>query len=96
VFQVDLHILPLAGCDVVLGTQWLRILCHILGNFVSLTMEFQYSKTKSVLQGLQQVPQVSLEDANAFKLSNKRKRYDTLPPQYITPDHLCPRDKFYF
>jgi len=59
-------------------------------------MEFQYSKTKSVLQGLQQVPQVSLEDANAFKLSNKRKRYDTLPPQYITPDHLCPRDNFYF
>lgn len=73
-FQVDLYILPLAGCDVVLGTQWLRILGPILWNFVSLTMEFQYSKTKCVLQGLQQVPQVSLEDANAFKLSNKRNK----------------------
>jgi hypothetical protein len=37
-FRVDLYILPLAGCDMVLGIQWLRLLGPILWDFDQLTM----------------------------------------------------------
>jgi hypothetical protein len=40
VFRTDLFILPLAGCDVVLGIQWLRTLGPILWDFTKLQMEF--------------------------------------------------------
>jgi len=42
VFQLEFYILPLAGCDIVLGIQWLRILGPILWDFQQFTMKFQY------------------------------------------------------
>ena len=70
-YKMDLYILPLAGCDIVLGIQWLRVLGPILWDFDHLTMEFQYGSKRCVLQGLQQGPQLSLEDRKAFKWLNK-------------------------
>jgi hypothetical protein len=67
VFQVDLYALPLAGCDVVLGIQWLRILGPILWNFDDLTMEFQWGTRRCRLKGLQQGPELSMEDVNSFR-----------------------------
>jgi hypothetical protein len=52
IFQVDLYILPLAGCVVVLGIQWLCILGPILWDFVSLTMELTHDNDKCLLKGL--------------------------------------------
>jgi hypothetical protein len=52
-FLVELYILPLAGCDVVLGIHWLRMLGPILWDFVTLSMEFEYANHKCVLRGLQ-------------------------------------------
>lgn len=63
IFQVDIYILPSASCDVVLGIQWLCILGPILWNFVSLTMEFAHDSGKYLLKGLQQGPNLSMEDA---------------------------------
>jgi hypothetical protein len=48
---------------VVLGIQWLCILGPILWNFVSLTMEFAHDSGKYLLKGLQQGPNLSMEDA---------------------------------
>jgi hypothetical protein len=67
VFQLEFYILSLAGCDIVLGIQWLRILGPILWDFQHLAMKFQYGQMDCVLQGLLQGPQLSLEDAADFK-----------------------------
>jgi hypothetical protein len=53
VFQVNLFVLPLVGCDVVLGIQWLRLLGPILWDFVALIMEFTYVGNRCLLKGLQ-------------------------------------------
>jgi hypothetical protein len=52
-FLVDLCVLPLAGCDVVLGIQWLNLLGPILWDFVAFTMEFTHANHKCLLKGLQ-------------------------------------------
>lgn len=65
-FQVDLNVLPLAGCDVVLGIQSLRILGPILWNFDDLTIEFQWGTRRCSLKGLQQGPELSMEDVSSF------------------------------
>lgn len=40
IFDVDLHVLPIGGADVVLGIQWLKQLGPIITNYDSLTMQF--------------------------------------------------------
>lgn len=37
---VDLYTLPLGGCDIVLGVQWLSSISSVLWDFQLLTMEF--------------------------------------------------------
>jgi hypothetical protein len=71
VFQVDLYILPLAGCDVVLGIQWLRLLGPILWNFDDLTMVFQWGTRRCSLKGLQQGPKLSWENESSFRWLKK-------------------------
>nr|GEX20809.1 retrotransposon-related protein [Tanacetum cinerariifolium] len=44
-------ILPLGGCDMVLGNQWLSTLGNILFNFKELKIEFKYEGRKAVLKG---------------------------------------------
>ncbi|KAF5465151.1 hypothetical protein F2P56_015182 [Juglans regia] len=51
-FQVDMYLLELAGCDMVLGVQWLQGLGSILWNFQELTMQFTYNAKIVVLKGL--------------------------------------------
>jgi len=68
---VELYILPLAGCDVVLGIHWLRMLGPILWDFATLSMEFEYANHKCVLRGLQQGKPWSLEGAETFKISKQ-------------------------
>ena len=45
--------MPLGGCDVILGTQWLRTLGPILWDFVELWMHFLVNGKKHTLNGLQ-------------------------------------------
>jgi len=68
VFRTELFILPLAGCDVVLGIQWLRTLGPIVWDFTKLQMEFQYEGKNCMLQGLQRGPDLSFAEGDSFKL----------------------------
>ncbi|GJY93175.1 reverse transcriptase [Tanacetum coccineum] len=49
-FAVDMMILPLGGCEMVLGIQWLSTLGDIKCNFKLLRMEFNYNKRRMVLR----------------------------------------------
>lgn len=75
VFWMDLFILPLAGCDAILGIQWLRTLGPILWDFSALTMKFTWAGFPCVLQGLQQGPTVILEGEESFKLPKHERKW---------------------
>lgn len=47
-----MHVLVLAGCDMVLGIQWLRGLDSILWNFANLTMKFTYLNQQVEIKSL--------------------------------------------
>ncbi|KAG2666849.1 hypothetical protein I3843_15G081700 [Carya illinoinensis] len=51
-FTMDLYVLVLAGCDIVLGVQWLQGLGSILWNFQQLTMQFTHKSALVTLKGL--------------------------------------------
>jgi hypothetical protein len=51
-FHVDLFVMPLAGYDVVLGTQWLATLGPVLWDFGARTMTFQRQGQSVCWQGV--------------------------------------------
>nr|GFA37929.1 hypothetical protein [Tanacetum cinerariifolium] len=50
-FQSDVMIIPLGGCEMVLGIQWMATLGNILANFKELGMEFKYKGKRVLLRG---------------------------------------------
>ncbi|GJW56364.1 gypsy/ty3 retroelement polyprotein [Tanacetum coccineum] len=50
-FYTDMMILPLGGCEMVLGIQWLATLGDIKCNFSKFRMEFMYKDKKLTLMG---------------------------------------------
>jgi hypothetical protein len=52
IFAVDLYILQLEGYEVVLGTQWLRILGPIRWDFEMLEMQFVWNMLTVVIHGI--------------------------------------------
>ncbi|GJY93093.1 retrotransposable element Tf2 [Tanacetum coccineum] len=50
-FTTDVMLIPLGGCDMVLGIQWLSTLGDIKCNFKELKMRFLYNNTKVCLRG---------------------------------------------
>ena len=64
-FNVDLNVLPLGGCDVVLGTQWLYFLGLIQWDFKKFTMQFAYHGKSVMLQGLKPSAP-TLQDGDQF------------------------------
>nr|GEU32874.1 hypothetical protein [Tanacetum cinerariifolium] len=50
-FMTYMIILPLGGCEMVLGIQWLATLGDIKCNFSHLKMEFWYNKRRMILRG---------------------------------------------
>lgn len=51
-FCTDIMLLPLGGCNMVLGIQWLVTLGPILWDFSQLQMEFSHAGKKVMLRGL--------------------------------------------
>ena len=73
-FFVQLHVQPLGGCDLVLGTQWLNTLGIINWDFKHLTMGFQYGSNQIVLQGIKtQFVGSKLQDGPQFFKGPTRK-----------------------
>ena len=73
-FFVQLHVLPLGGCDLVLGTQWLNTLGITNWDFKHLTMGFQYGSNHIVLQGIKtQFVGSKLQDGPQFFKGPTRK-----------------------
>ncbi|KAG7578422.1 Retrotransposon gag domain [Arabidopsis thaliana x Arabidopsis arenosa] len=64
--QADLMVIPLRGCDMVLGVQWLETLGPITCDFKKLEMQFRIGRKKVLLQGIRQG---SVRDVKAFKLN---------------------------
>jgi len=60
-FAADLFVLPLAGYDIVLGTQWLAALGPILWDFGTLTMSFWRRDHQVVWRGVAGAPVPSLQ-----------------------------------
>ena len=69
---MDLNVLPLGGCDLVLGTQWLRTLRVIHWDFNLLTMTFQWHGKSMIVKGLRP-SRSSLQDVDLFFKKPARK-----------------------
>ena len=67
----DLFLLPLDGCDVVLGAQWLRTLGDIIWNFSQLTMRFQDQGKEVCIRGKRQDTITSISSYQAEQLLKK-------------------------
>ncbi|GKA16476.1 retrotransposable element Tf2, partial [Tanacetum coccineum] len=53
-FKIDAMLLPLGGCEMVLGVQWLSTLRDIKWNFESMRMESVYNGSKVTIRGTKQ------------------------------------------
>lgn len=68
-YATDVMVIPLGGCDMVLGVQWLATLGNIQWNFKDLTMMFEQGRKKVMLRGsqnsiVQWLPSKQLEKAS--------------------------------
>ena len=64
-FMVHLHVLPMEGCDLVLGTHWLGTLGVIQWDFKLLTMSFYHEHRQVQLRGLKNATS-QLQDGDNF------------------------------
>lgn len=51
-FLIDFYMLPISGADIVLGTQWLKMLGPIILGYAALSMQFQWLGSQVFLQGI--------------------------------------------
>ena len=65
--------LPLGGCDVVFGTQWLSTLGVIKWDFMNLSMKFKYGDQQVRLQGLNTSKGFEVQDDVQFFKESTRK-----------------------
>lgn len=65
-FQVDVMVIPLGGCDMVLGVQWLETLGPITWDFKKLEMQFKLGHKNIILHGIKQG---SVREMKAAKLN---------------------------
>jgi hypothetical protein len=72
-FSAEFYLLPLRGCDMVLGVHWLRSLGPILWDFSKLTMEFSLFTKRVLWKGLAPTDSV-WEDGHIFSRIPKAKQ----------------------
>lgn len=97
VFTSDFHILAVAGCDMVLGINWLKTLGFIGWNFLKKVIEFSVHGTNYRLVGfatpvsLSPTPLTTLDHALGDKVNLVHQPYSLTTsslPASPTPDFL--------
>ena len=73
IFMVQLHVLPLGGCDLVLGTQWLSTMGVINWDFKHLSIIFTYAGKQVLLQGINTPMGLEVQDGVQFFKEPTRK-----------------------
>lgn len=80
-FKTELLVLPVGGCEVVLGMQWLTTIGDVKWNFGELRMEFLQNDKKVVLRGMKQ---------HGLQLVKRKKMQQILQkPQQVASAQLC-------
>ena len=69
----DLYMLPLEGCDIILGAQWLRTLEPIIWDFSKLFMQFKIDGNEVKLKGLAPLVDKIVDEQEIQKALNKEK-----------------------
>ncbi|XP_026410459.1 uncharacterized protein LOC113305656 [Papaver somniferum] len=87
-FYVDFRLLPLGGCDLVLGEDWLRILGDITFNLAKLSISFLHNGQELTLQGTTTKPSLMMINSNSMK-NFIRKNTPALVGQFFLI-HLSP------
>lgn len=72
-FTYEFYVLPISGCEVILGAPWLRSLGDILWNFDALTMKFHKNGFYHMLQGLQAEESLMVSCRQMVKMLLKEK-----------------------
>ncbi|GJX58361.1 retrotransposon-related protein [Tanacetum coccineum] len=96
-YSCDAMLLPLGGCEMVLGVQWLATLGDIKWNFKNLTMEFELFGKRILLRGTRQTTLQWMQGKNVQTRSKNKEAElyslmlvpTELPPQR-THDHKIP------
>ncbi|KAG8374641.1 hypothetical protein BUALT_Bualt10G0017100 [Buddleja alternifolia] len=83
-FMADLMLLPLGGCDMVLGIQWFIQLGDINWNFDKLTMEFMMNGKKVALRGKRPAVTKMIDHSKMKKLLQKPAQISMLHVGMIT------------
>jgi len=71
-FVVDLHVLPIAGANVVLGVQWLKSLGPVLTDYNTLCMKFFHAGNLVELNGDTESTLSSLSSSQLLRLRQKQ------------------------
>lgn len=69
----DFYILPVTGCEVVLGATWLKTLGDILWNFETMKIKFMVSQQEFCLQGEQSVEVKAIGCKSMTRLLRKER-----------------------
>lgn len=72
VFQTDMRVLELKGCDMVLGIQWLATLGPVQWDFKNLSIDFTLNNRRHVLRGGKQGESKLVDATHMQKLLQKK------------------------
>ncbi|XP_070015925.1 uncharacterized protein LOC142174252 [Nicotiana tabacum] len=82
-FDLDMLVLPIGGCNMVLGIQWLITLGDIMWNFRKLKMEFTIMVQKIPLRGIQPPAAKLIQSGKMDKLLAKPTQSEPVELQLV-------------
>ncbi|KAM5587861.1 hypothetical protein ABKV19_006351 [Rosa sericea] len=92
-FLADYYVLPVTGCEIVLGASWLRSLGDILWNFETMRMKFTVQGSEFQLQGETEAKAMVISCKAMTRLLRKEREamlvqmQPTFPSQTVTPQN---------